>query len=71
MSDLFMGVIGMLIGCFILIAFYAAVYFYRDRAFKKEMAKYKDDSDWWVMNAYRGSAKAECERRLKNNDKTS
>ena len=71
MSDLFMGVIGMLVGCFILIAFYAAVYFYRDRAFKKEMAKSTDDSDWWVMNAYRDSAKAKREQRLKNNDKTS
>lgn len=71
MSDLFLGCIGILIGCFVLIAFYAAVYFYRDRVFKKEMAKPKDDSDWWVMDAYRDSAKAGCERRLKNNDKTS
>ena len=42
---------------------------YREMKVKKPTSK--KDGGWRIMNAYRDSAKAERERGLKNNDKTS
>lgn len=71
MDNLASVLLGVFIGCALLISLYVAIYFYKESVSKKAAAKSNNDGGWWIMNAYRDSAKAKRERGLKNNDKTS
>lgn len=68
MDDLMSGLIGVVIGYVLFIAFYVAVYCYRDMVFKKEAIKRNKSKGFVAMRLYREHVKAERERGLKNHD---
>lgn len=70
MSHIVIDILGLIFGCALVMVFLITALTYRELKIKK-LKPNQDDSGWWVMNAYRDSAKAECERGLKNDDKTS
>lgn len=70
MSIIMQGVLGCFIGSVILILMYAALYYYREVTFKKEMAEYNKAKDFAAMRLYRERLKIERKRDSSNPDKT-
>lgn len=73
MSVIMQGILGCFIGSMILIAMYAALYYYREVKFKKEMVERNKGKGLIATSLYSDYLKKERERKLseQSNDKTS